>query len=244
MVGMKSSGHPNWSARLIRLFLVLVFFSLVFCRQAKAETGSPVDEPVTNPRSLLVSFGYGTPFHMWSERLYSNFELATLSLTYEKESGLWPFTKNKELVKSFLLEFQLSRIWGKGIELDQDQVSQETWDRAVQEGRRPTVDWDHYQIALVPYYRFYYPLSKAIRLYFEAGFGLALLNKTLIEDGTIWNFLISGGFGLDVKFKIPFNISLKLQHFSNGGDAQLGITDKRVIGPENLMFGFGMRFPL
>ncbi|MBI4768119.1 MAG: acyloxyacyl hydrolase [Deltaproteobacteria bacterium] len=228
----------------MKLFLVLVFCPLVFCRPAEAETNSPVNEPVTNPGSLLVSSGYGPPFHMWSERLYSNFELATLSLTYEKESGLWPFTKNKELVKSFLLELQLSRIWGKGIELEQDQVSQETWDKAVQEGRSPTVDWDHYQIALVPYYRFYYPLGQKVRLYFEAGFGLALLNKPLIEDGTIWNFLINGGFGLDFKFKRPFTISLKLQHFSNGGDAQLGITDKRVIGPENLMFGFGMRFPL
>ncbi len=241
---MKSSAQQNWSAWLIKLFLVLVVYPLVFCLPAKAETSPPVTEPVVNPGSLLVSFGYGTPFHMWSERLYSNFQLATFSFTYEKESGLWPFTNNKELVKSFLLELQLSRIWGKGIELDQDQVSQETWDKAVQEGRRPTVDWDHYQIALVPYYRFYYPLSKVIRLYFEAGFGLALLNKTLIEDGTIWNFLITGGLGLDFKFKIPFNISLKLQHFSNGGDAQLGITDKRVIGPENLIFGFGMRFPL
>jgi hypothetical protein len=241
---MKSYGQQNWSARLIILFLTLVFCSLVSYPPAEAETGSTVNEPAANPRSLSVSLEYGTPFHLWSERLYSNFQLATLSLTYEKESGLWPFTKNKELVKSFLLEFQLSRIWGKGIELEQDQVSQETWDRAVQEGRRPTVDWDHYQIALVPYYRFYYPLSKITRLYIEAGFGLALLNKTLIEDGTIWNFLITGGLGLDFKYKIPFSISLKLQHFSNGGDAQLGITDKRVIGPENLMFGFGMRFPL
>ena len=52
---------------------------------------------------------------MWSERLYSNFEMATLSLTYEKESGLWPFTKNKELVKSFLLEFQLSGYGERGL---------------------------------------------------------------------------------------------------------------------------------
>ncbi|MCJ7832826.1 MAG: acyloxyacyl hydrolase, partial [Deltaproteobacteria bacterium] len=204
----------------------------------------PGDGVRTNPQGLLVALHYGYPNRIWSDRLYSNFELATLSLTYEKESGLWPFTKNKELIKSFMLEFRLSRIWGKGIEVSQDQVSPETWDRAMQEGRRPTVDWDHYQIGLIPYYRFYYPLNKEIRLYFEAGLGLALLNKPLIEDGTTWNFLFSGGFGLDCKFKTPFYTFLKLEHFSNGGQAWKGFTDNRVIGPENLVFGIGMRFPL
>ncbi len=228
---------------LIFAFLLLFLFP-AFCQGAEAESSSPVNEPVTNPSSLSITFEYGTPFHIWSDRLYSPFQLATLSLTYEKESGLWPFTKNPKLVKSFLLELQLTHIWGNGIGLDVVQVSQETWDKAVREGREPTVDWDHYQIALVPYYRFYYPLTKAVRLYFEAGIGLALLNKPLIEDGTVWNFLFTGGFGLNFKYKIPFNISLKLQHFSNGGDANLGITHQRVVGPETLMFGLGIRFPL
>lgn len=228
---------------LIFVFLLLFLFP-AFCQGAEAESSFPVNESATNPSGLSITFQYGTPFHIWSDRLYTPFQLATLSLTYEKESGLWPFTKNPKLVKSFLLELQLTRIWGNGIGLDEDQVSQETWDKAVQEGREPTVDWDHYQIALVPYYRFYYPLSKTVRLYFEAGFGFALLNKPLIEDGTVWNFLITAGFGLNFQYKIPFNISLKWQHFSNGGDANLGITNQRVVGPETLMFGLGIRFPL
>jgi hypothetical protein len=241
---LEKSGRQNKSSRILKLFIILVFTTFVFCQLAGAESDLPGTESVTHPKSLSLELHYGTPFHIWSDRLYSNFQLATLSLTYEKESGLWPFTSNKELTKSFLLEFRLSHIWGKDIELDQDQVSQETWDRAKQEGRNPTVDWDHYQIALIPYYRFYYPLSKEIRIFFEGGFGFSLLNKPLIEDGTAWNFIISGGLGLDFKFKTPFYTFLKLEHFSNGGDANLGITDKRVVGPESLVFGIGMRFPL
>ena len=228
----------------MRLILVLVFFSLFFSRPIQAQTNPPENESPTSPRSLLVGFDYGYPNRIWSDRLYSNFQLATLSFIYEKESGLWFFSKNPERVKSLLLEFRLSRIWGNGIAVSHDQVSPEIWERARQEGRDPTVDWDHYQIALIPYLRFYYPLSKIIRLYFEFGLGFSLLNKPLIYDGTTWNFNFSGGFGLDFKVKIPFYTFIKLEHFSNGGDAWEGITDKRVIGPENIVFGLGMRFSL
>jgi len=226
------------------VFVLLVFLSFGFFKSAEAESDPPVTEPKTQPQNLLAALHYGYPMRIWSDRLYSPFQLVTLSLAYEKEYGLWPFAKNPELAKSFLLEFRLSRIWGTGIEVSHDQVSQEAWERARQEGRNPTVDWDHYLIALIPYLRFYYPLSKEIRMYFEAGLGFSLLNKPLIEDGTIWNFHFSGGFGLDFKFKIPFYTFLKLEHFSNGGDAWDGFTDKQVIGPETLVFGLGMRFSL
>lgn len=242
---MKLTGQKNRVLFLLKIIILITLFSpIIICQWAEAESNPPGDGITTNRRSLLVDVHYGIPWHIWSDRLYWNFELATLSLTYEKDSGLWPFTKNKELVKSFLLEFRLSRIWGKDIELSQDQVSQETWDRARQEGRYPTVDWDHYQIGLTPYARFYYPIAKAIRLYFEVGLGMTLLNKPLIEDGTTWNFLFSGGFGLDCKFKTPFYCFLKMEHFSNGGQLWKGFTDKRVIGPESIVFGIGMRFPL
>jgi hypothetical protein len=244
MDGRKSPGQRRRKAVLITLALISVFLSFLFCRPTEAETNLTVEEPLSKPKSLMIGFDYGIPNHIWSDRLYTNFELATLSFTYEKESGLWPFTKNPKLVTSFLLELRFSHIWGKNIEISQDQVSQETWDRAMQEGRPPTVDWDHYQIGLTPYYRFYYPFSKTVRTYFEIGMGFTLLDRPLIEDGTTWNFLFSGGFGLDFKFKTPFYTFIKLEHFSNGGQASKVITDKRVIGPENLVFGLGMRFPL
>ena len=223
---------------------VITFLFLILCQMTEAESYPPGDGSITNSRSILVDAHYGIPFHIWSNRLYHPFELATISLAYEKEAGLWPFTENKELVKSFLLEFRLSRIWGNGIEVSRDQLPPGIFDRDWLEGRRPTVDWDQYQIGLIPYSRFYYPLTKGIRLYFEAGAGMTMLNKPMIEDGTAWNFLFSAGFGLDCKSKTPFYILLKLEHFSNGGALWNGITNKQVIGPENLVFGIGMRFPL
>jgi hypothetical protein len=242
---MNSTYKQNRIFFLIKVVLVITLFSIfLFYQKAKAESNPPGEATTPSPKSLLLDLHYGIPFHLWSDHLYWNFQIATLSLTYEKEWGLWPFTKNKDLVKSFLLEFRLTRIWGKDIPLSDDQVSQETLAKAHQEGRNPTVDWDHYQIGLTPYLRFYYPLAKKIRLYAELGMGLTLLDKPLIEDGTTWNFLFSGGFGLDFKFKTPFYTFLKVEHFSNGGQLWKGFTDKRVIGPEAIVFGLGMRFPL
>jgi len=114
----------------------------------------------------------------------------------------------------------------------------------MQEGRPPTVDWDHYQIGVIPYIRYYYPFTKDVRMYMEFGLGMSLLTQPLIEDGTTWNFNFSGGLGLDCKFKIPFFVDLKWVHFIHGGQAGIGLTDKRVIGPENMVFGIGTRFSL
>jgi hypothetical protein len=57
---------------------------------------------------------------------------------------------------------------------------------------------------------------------------------------------LSGGFGLDWKIKNwPFYSFVRFEHFSNGGKLwKEGFTDKRVIGPETIVFGVGMRFPL
>jgi len=242
---MKSSGQSNRLFSLLKIIGLLTLCSpIILCQQAQAEPNPPEAGKVTKSGDLLVALHYGIPFHLWSDRLYTNFELATLSLTYEKESGLWFFTKNPKLVKSYLLELRVSRIWGKGIEVSQDQVSPETWNKAMQEGRPPTVDWDHYQIGVIPYIRYYYPFTKDVRMYMEFGLGMSLLTQPLIEDGTTWNFNFSGGFGLDCKFKIPFFVYLKWEHFSNGGQAGIGLTDKRVIGPENMVFGIGTRFSL
>jgi hypothetical protein len=246
MVLTKSCGPQNKGPLLVKFFSCILFSLLIFCQQTEAESDRPTNDPLTNINNLSVALHYQTPLPLMSDRLYAHWQLATLSVTHEKESGLWPFTKNKELVKSFLWEFRLSRIWGKGIELSQDQVSPEVWDKAQQEGKYPTVDWDHYLIGVLPSYRFYYPLSKAVRLYFEGGLGMTLLNKPLIEGGTIWNFLISGGFGLDCKFKTPFFTFIKFEHISNGGNTWNTFTSNpvRVIGPEGLVFGLGTRFSL
>jgi hypothetical protein len=231
--------------RSVLVFLLFLSFS-VFSTQVGAETDLPATPKTKNPISLLMHFQYGLPAQFVSEILYSNFEMASLGIALEKECGLWPFWGNRKLVESLLLEFRFSKIWGRGIELSGDQVSQEVWDQAKKEGHDPRTDWDLYQIGLVPYYRLYYPLAKQVRVYAEAGIGLTLLNKTLIDDGTVWNFLLTGGLGLDWKLcNCPFYVFLRSEHFSNGGKLWgQGIADSRVIGPETLAFGIGMRIPL
>ena len=184
---------------LISLFLggMVLFLPAI----AQTQTENPQQQKAPRPLSLLVHAQYGYPFQYVSEILYENFQVASLSLSLEKECGLWPFFGNKKLVESLLLEFRLSKIWGQDIPLVRDQVSPAVWNQAQQEGQRPTTNWDLYQVGLTPYYRLYYPLSPTVRVYGEAGLGITLLNKPLIEEGTQWNFLLTGGLGLDWKIK-------------------------------------------
>jgi hypothetical protein len=227
--------------------VLFLFPLLVSSNQAGAQTNPSPIEKNKSPYSLLMHFQYGLPVQYVSDLLYSNFEMASLGIALEKECGLWPFWGNRKLVESVLLEFRFSKIWGRDIELCQDQVSKAVWEQAQKEGHRPKTDWDHYQIGLTPYYRVYYPLAKQVRVYAEAGLGFTLLNKPLIEEGTTWNFLLTGGVGLDCKlFKYPFYTFLRFEHFSNGGKlwGSGGMTTSRVIGPETLVFGIGIRHPL
>lgn len=228
---------------LIGILLVSFFVSSA---QVRAEAGIPGTSKPKNPLSLQVHFQYGLPFQYVSELLYSNFQIAGLGIALEKECGLWPFWGNRKLVEALLLELRFSKIWGKNIELCRDQVSNNTWIQAQKEGHRPRIDWDHYQIGLTPYYRLYYPLAKQVRIYAEAGLGFTFLNESLIEEGTRWNFLLTGGLGLDWKIKkFPFYTFIRSEHFSNGGKLWgEGFTHNRVIGPETLVFGIGIRYPL
>jgi Lipid A 3-O-deacylase (PagL) len=235
------------SKRLLERISSLLLGILLFLPgTAHTQTENPQQQKAPRPLSLLVHAQYGYPFQYVSEILYENFQVVSLNLSLEKECGLWPFFGNKKLVESLLLEFRLSKIWGQDIPLVRDQVSLAVWNQAQQEGRRPTTNWDLYQVGLTPYYRLSYPVSPTIRVYGEAGLGITLLNKTLIEEGTLWNFLLTGGLGLDWKIKNQhFYSFVRFEHFSNGGKLwKEGLTESRVIGPETIVFGIGMRFPL
>jgi len=232
--------------RRIFIGFILLWSLIAFPHSLLASPeGTPTKETI-RPKSLLFHIQYGWPYQYVSDLLYSNFQLAGVGISFEKECGLWPFFNNKWLVESLLLELRFSRIWGQEIELSKDQVSPETWERAQKEGKKPRTNWDHYQIGLIPYYRLYAPLAKEIRFYVEMGLGLTFLSEPLIEEGTQWNFLLSGGLGLDWNLnKIPFYSFVRFEHFSNGGKLwKEGFTDKRVIGPESMILGIGFRYPL
>lgn len=235
------------SLTCLKWFLFMVVFLLLtgLLAPLSADPTRPPQKERADSKNLLLHIQYGWPQQYVSEIKYSHFIQTGLGLSYEEECGYWPFFNNHWLIESLLLELRFSRIWGRDIPLAQDQVSKETWEASQRTGKKPTTDWDHYQLGLTPYYRLYAPVNRDLRFYLEMGLGLACLNKPLIDEGTKWNFLISGGLGLDWKiYKIPFYSFVRFEHFSNGGKLwKEGLTDKRVIGPESMILGLGIRFP-
>jgi Lipid A 3-O-deacylase (PagL) len=232
--------HPSLTVTFILTILFLGF--------SHSPAGEPSEGKSPQPRkSLLFSLQYGRPTQYFSQKLYSNFNTLGLNMTYERECGVIPFPGGIRLLESLLLEFRLQKIWGKDIPLYNDQVSWEKLDRARRQGREPTTNWDTYQIGLTPYYRIYYPITKNFRPYFELGAGLTWLLEELIENGTRWNFSLYSGVGTDFKlWDLPLYAFFRFEHFSNGMKlwSQLGIEEKRLIGPETMVIGLGFRFPL
>jgi hypothetical protein len=170
--------------------------------------------------------------------------VATLALSREWEFGSLVIPPKHGFIESLLVEFRLSKIWGKNIPLMPDEVSQENAEQARKEGRSPTADWDAYQVAITPFYRFYYPLSSKTRPYLEIGAGFALMNHALIDNGTNWDFSMMAGLGIEREIhQIPFYFVLRAEHFSNGAQlwSKFGF-NKANIGVETFALGVGIRF--
>ncbi len=232
--------HPGLTVSFIITILLVSFIHSPASESPEGISPHP-------QKSLLFNLQYGWPTKYFSKRLYSNFNTFSLNAAYEKECGVIPFFKGVPLSESLLLEFRLMKIWGSGIPLNDDQVSKEKLAEARRRGNEPTTSWDTYQIGLTPYYRIYYPVTKDFRPYFELGAGLTWLLEELIENGTRWNFSLYSGIGTDFKIcDLPLYAFLRFEHFSNGMKlwSQLGIEDKKLIGPETIVFGLGFRFPL
>jgi hypothetical protein len=231
-----------WGKIILSLLSLWVF--VLPLERVGADPGSSEEEPKRPFKSYLVSLEYGWPAQFLSSQKYANFQAVTaiLSREWEYRSLLMPEKWN--LAESFLVEFRLSKIWGHDIPLMPDEVSPENKAKAESEGKAPTADWDHYQVAITPFYRFYYPLSGKTRLYAEAGAGFSWLNKPLVDNGTQWNFSIMAGVGIEREiYKIPCYAVLRAEHFSNGAQlwSKFGF-DKSNIGLETAVVGIGVRF--
>jgi hypothetical protein len=237
---LNSMKHPG----LTVTFIIAILLASFIHSPASEPPGGESPHP---QKSLLFSLQYGWPTQYFSQKLYSNFNTFGLNVTYEKECGFIPFLTRVRLLESLLLEFRLLKIWGNGIPLYYDQVSWEKLEKAQRQGREPTTNWDTYQMGLTPYYRIYYPITKNVRPYIELGAGLTWLLEELVENGTRWNFSLYSGIGTDFKlWDLPLYAFFRFEHFSNGMKlwSQLGIEEKRLIGPETMVIGLGFRFPL
>jgi hypothetical protein len=231
--------HPGITATII---ITVLWVSFIHSPAAEP----PLEQSPRPSKSLLFSIQYGRPTQYFSQKLYSNFNTAGINLTYERECGYLPFLTRLRLLESLLLEFRLMRIWGNNIPLYYDQVSGEKLAQARQKGREPTTNWDTYQIGLTPYYRIYYPITNTFRPYLELGAGMTWLLEELVENGTRWNVSLYSGVGTDFRlWGIPLYAFFRFEHFSNGMKlwSQLGIEEKRLIGPETMVIGLGFRVP-
>ena len=227
---------------VLSLFSVSALFLLI--HPVWADPGSPAEEPGRPLKSYLVSLEYGWPAKFTSSQKYDNHHKVTIAFSREWEFGSLLIPEKHGFVESLLAEFRLSKIWGKNIPLMLDEVSRENLDKARQQGRWPTADWDHYQVGITPFYRLYYPLSGKTRPYAEFGAGFAWLNKPLVDNGTNWNFSLMAGLGIEREiYKIPFYMVLRAEHFSNGAQLwnKFGFT-KSNIGLETAVLGVGVRF--
>ena len=228
--------------------MALCVFSLVTFLSplpfACADSGQSAEAQGGPSKSFLVSLEYGWPAHFLSHQKYPNFQAVTLLLSREWEYASLIIPKKHGFVESLLAEFRLSKIWGKNIPLMLDNVSPESMEKAQREGRWPTADWDHYLAGMTGFYRLYYPLSGKLRPYAEVGVGLALLDKPLVDNGTIWNFSMMAGLGIEREIcKIPFYVVFRAEHYSNGAQLwnKFGFR-KGNIGVETLAVGLGVRF--
>ena len=234
-------GKASRAGVLILAALTVLFVPLPPAWADPGASPEGKDHPV---RSYLLSLEYGWPAQFLSTQKYANFQVVTLLLSREWEYRSLLMPERWGLAESFLLEFRLSKIWGEDIPLMLDEVSQENLVKAQNEGRWPTADWDHYQVAVTPFYRLYYPLSRKTRLYAEVGAGFSWLNKPLVDNGTQWNFSLMAGVGIEREiYQTPCYAVLRAEHFSNGAQLwnKFGF-DKANIGLETAVLGVGVRF--
>ena len=124
-------------------------------------------------QELSGLFGIWMARPVFSRQKYANFHQMTFNLSREWEFGSLVIPEGHGFIESLLGELRLSKIWGKNIPLEPDEVSPENAEKFRQEGRSPTADWDHYQVAITPFYRVYYPLSTRARPYGEIGAGIS-----------------------------------------------------------------------
>jgi opacity protein-like surface antigen len=103
---------------------------------------------------------------------------------------------------------------------------------------------NHYSISLLAVRRWIFLPNRVIRPNAHLGFGFSVMNESVIENGTTWNFNFVGGGGLeyDVIKKWTVYGDVRWEHFSNGG--QVYLTNKDVIGPESVNIVLGIRYLL
>ncbi len=186
-------------------------------------------------RWIGLTGSWGGHHHLWSATDYKGYKNKTAGVFMEWETEAWvPVPVNME--HTLRLELHYQDIWGT-IPLTSDQVPPEK-----RNGGPYGTTLDHYNIALLLIRRWVFFPEYFIRPNLNLGFGISVLNKTVLEDGTIHNFNFVGGGGLEADINRQWSafMDVRWEHFSNGG--QIYLTNAAVIGLESINGVFGLRY--
>ena len=145
-----------------------------------------------------------------------------------------------DMDRNLRVELRYAKLYGT-FKIDDDQVVEEK----LVEGEPNWVTLeDHYGVSLMAVRRWIFLPNRAVRPNLHVGFGFSVMNKSIIEDGTIWNFNFVGGGGLEYDLTKKWTVygDVRWEHFSNGGQILLANND--VIGPEAVNILLGIRYML
>lgn len=222
----------------------VIFFGLIGILMVVAPPGVQAEEiekvkPEETYKHWVGGYAsFGRHSHIWSSSVYTGYKNWALGAFYEWESNPWIPLPADIIRRTWQAELHYKRLWGT-IPLDEDQIPPEDRD-----GPPYSTELDHYQFALRLVRRWVFLPDYFIRPTLHLGFGMSLLNRTIIDDGTLHSFDFVGGGGVEIDLSKRWTLfaDLRWEHFSNGG--QIYMTNAAVIGPESLNGVFGLRYLL
>jgi len=196
--------------------------------------GAPVSE---EPGDWLgYFFSYGQPHQLWSIKQYDGYETMAVGIFREWVSnpnpiGPIPFSRHW---RAFA---KVEHFYGD-VELAPGQVP-----LAQQDGGPYYAHLDHYQLAFLLSRRWVLGPRWKIHPTANLGAGLSIMNDKMIEDGTLHNYNLEAGYGLEWNITHGWvaNADVEYKHFSNGG--RMYLSDKDVIGPEDVNLLVSLRHP-
>ncbi|MFZ5572077.1 MAG: acyloxyacyl hydrolase [Thermodesulfobacteriota bacterium] len=225
----------RWLPVAFGIFLLcLMAGEAVFADQAVSSDTAAAETDLK--KKWAGAFGsFGKHHHIWSASDYKGYENKAFGVFMEWETGQWlPLPVDTE--RTLRVDLRYSRLSGT-IEITEDQVPPEK-----RTGGPYYTTLDQYLVSLMAVRRWIFLPEYWIRPTLHLGFGISLLNETILEDGTLHNFNFSGGGGLEADITKQWSAFLDCswEHFSNGG--QIYLTNSACIGPESINGVFGVRY--
>lgn len=196
------------------------------------------ERPAEPPQRRVWGGAYGasgTSKRLWSVKEYQGYKTDRAGLFREVESfDLVPLPVSAQW--SVRYELRVERLSGT-IELEEAQVLPE---KRTGGPYRKSLD-SYWQVAGLCVPRLVLFPDSPVRPSLHVGFGLSLMNKKIIEDGTLYNYNLLGGAGLEADVSKRWSVfaDCRLEHYSNGG--RMYLTNKTAIGLESVSGVVGVR---